>query len=143
MIAHDPMFAGWIDTQAPALALALPLACALFVLVQGRFARGSATRGGSGGAEGAATDRGPAETTKPPRRNGRRSRKEVETPVAVARDDLQTPEGDAETESPETIPAFGIGSAESPDDRLIALGLLALFVIFGVFLLIFILLPDT
>ncbi len=141
MIAHDPLFAGWIDTQAPALDLALPLACAVFVLVQGRFARGSATRRGVEGPK--APQR--IETLPRPRPAPKPAPKPKrgETPVAVARDDLQAPARDAETESPETIPAFGIGSAEGPEDRLIALGLLALFVIFGVFLLIFILLPDT
>ncbi|MGP0104195.1 TerC family protein [Rhodoblastus sp.] len=140
MIAHDPIFAGWIDAQAPALALALPLACALFVLVRGRIGRERAA--------GAVNPRprrieAPPKAVKPPKPQKSHEAKMIETPVAVAREDVQTPEGDAEAENPEIAPAFGIGRAETPDDRLVAMGLVALFVIFGVFLLIFILLPDT
>ncbi len=82
MIARDPLFADWIDAQAPALALVLPLACAIFVLVQGRFAREKAM----GGTQARKTPRRakappkpdagpPAETERnaPCRRAGRRS----------------------------------------------------------------------
>ncbi len=39
MIVGDPLFASWVKSQAPAMAVSLPLACAIFVLAQGRFAR--------------------------------------------------------------------------------------------------------
>ena len=39
MIVADPLFRGWVNQQAPALYVALPLACTIFVLAQGRFAR--------------------------------------------------------------------------------------------------------
>src|SRR5208337_2866693 len=39
MIVADPLFRAWVANQAPALNVALPLACAIFVLAQGRFAR--------------------------------------------------------------------------------------------------------
>jgi YjbE family integral membrane protein len=39
MIANDPLFAFYVARQAPALGIVLPLACAVFVLVQGRWAR--------------------------------------------------------------------------------------------------------
>ena len=39
MIVNDPVIADWVKIQAPALTIAVPLACAIFVLVQGRFAR--------------------------------------------------------------------------------------------------------
>jgi YjbE family integral membrane protein len=44
MIVGDPLLSGWVTTQAPALAFAAPLACAIFVLAQGRFGREEALR---------------------------------------------------------------------------------------------------
>jgi YjbE family integral membrane protein len=134
MIAHDPLLAGWIDAQAPALALVLPLACAVFVVAQGRFARERRAGG--------------TEAPKLPRRRGPPKPKPAlqpkssETPAAVARDEVQAAARDVEAERTEVIPAFGPGRAISADDRLIAMGLIGLFVIFGLFLLIFILVPD-
>jgi YjbE family integral membrane protein len=140
MIAHDPLFRDWIDEQAPALALALPLACAIFVLVQGRFAREKAMRG-------SAAPKAPRRIEPPPRPKPAPKPapdpKRSPTPPAVARDEVQAPARDTEAEGAEILPAFGIESPEGPDDRLIALGLFGLFLVFGVFLLIFILLPDT
>lgn len=39
MIVGDPLFAAWVKGQAPAVGVALPLACAIFVLAQGRMMR--------------------------------------------------------------------------------------------------------
>jgi YjbE family integral membrane protein len=39
MMVGDPVFAGWVERQAPALNVAVPLACAIFILAQGRMER--------------------------------------------------------------------------------------------------------
>jgi YjbE family integral membrane protein len=40
----DPLMADWVGTQAPALTLAMPLACAIFVLVEGKIIRQNMAR---------------------------------------------------------------------------------------------------
>ena len=140
MIVRDPLFADWIDAQAPALALALPLACAIFVLVQGRFARERAVGAMQAPQVPPRRIEAPPRPKAPPKPAPRP--KQTETLVAVAREEVQAPARDTEAERPEVIPAFGPGRAASPDDRLIAMGLIGLFVIFGLFLLVFILVPD-
>jgi YjbE family integral membrane protein len=142
MIARDPLFADWIDAQAPALALALPLACAIFVLVQGRFAREKAVGGTQGSQIPPRRIEAPPRPKAPPKPKAAPQPKSSETPVAVAREEVQAPTGDTEADKPEVIPAFGSGRVISADDRLIAMGLIGLFVIFGLFLLVFILIPD-
>ncbi len=143
MIAHDPLFAGWIDIQAPALDLVLPLACAIFVVVQGRFARDDARRKGADAPKAPPRRIEPSPPPKaPPKPRPAPQPKSSAMPVAVSRQDVRAPAGDAEVASKEVIPAFGPGRAISADDRLIALGLIGLFVIFGLFLLVFILVPD-
>ncbi len=142
MIAHDPLFAGWIDAQAPALALVLPLACGIFVLVQGRFGREKAMGGTEAPQAPPRRIEAPPRPKAPPKPAPAARPKQTETLPAVAREDVQAPARDTEAERPEVIPAFGLGRTVSPDDRLIAMGLIGLFVVFGVFLLIFILVPD-
>jgi YjbE family integral membrane protein len=143
MIAHDPLFAGWIDAQAPALAVVLPLACAIFVLVQGRFSREEARRHGAGAPK--APPRrieAPPRPKAPPKPKPAPQPKSGATPVAVSRENVQASAPDENAERPDVIPAFGPGRAISADDRLIALGLIGLFLIFGLFLLVFLLVPD-
>ncbi len=142
MIARDPLFADWIDAQAPALALALPLACAIFVLVQGRFAREKAAAGTQGSQIPPRRIDAPPRPKAPPKAKVAPQPKSSETPVATAREEVQAPAGDTEADKPEVIPAFGSARVISADDRLIAMGLIGLFVIFGLFLLVFILIPD-
>ena len=142
MIAHDPLFAGWIDGQAPALAVVLPLACAIFVVVQGQFAR-EARRNGADAPKGSPRRIEASQRPKPAAKPKPASQPKISaTLVAVSREAVQAPAPDANTERPDAIPAFGPGRAISADDRLIALGLIGLFVIFGLFLLVFILVPD-
>ncbi len=42
MITGDPLFAAWVKGEAPLVSVALPLACAVFVLAQGRMMRSRA-----------------------------------------------------------------------------------------------------
>ncbi len=46
MIVGDPLFSAWVKGQAPAVGVALPLACAIFVLAQGRMMRARAKASG-------------------------------------------------------------------------------------------------
>ncbi|MDI9849806.1 YjbE family putative metal transport protein [Rhodoblastus sp. 17X3] len=132
MIVADPLFAGWVRTQAPALELALPLACGLFVLLQGRFARDAAVR------EGVARPRPPrpkpraaappfVEILPPPAATPR------EIPALTASRIAETI-GDA-VEAPQ-------GEAMEAGDRWMIFGLIALFMIFGIFLTVVVMIPD-
>jgi YjbE family integral membrane protein len=116
MIVGDPFLAAWVKVQAPALGLAMPLACAIFVLVQGRLAREA-----------------PGSPTKIPR-----PAKAVQTMA------LPTPEPAIRplASKPEATVAKADVQAEEGDDRWMFLGLAALFVVFGVFLLVVVMIPD-
>jgi YjbE family integral membrane protein len=117
MIVGDPLFAAWLKSQAPALELALPLACAIFVLAQGRFARDRVE----------APRKAPAATPRPP---------VAASPVQTA---IAKP-------PPRPVAAVASTAPEEPSqesgDRWMMLGLLALFVVFGLFLTVAVMLPE-
>jgi len=127
MIVGDPLLSGWVDSQAIALRLAVPLACAVFVLAQGRFAREKAKRV-------AAAETPPAL----PRRFARQ--------VALA--PPPEPEGDrpaAPSAPGERADVQARAREDAPadaGDRWMIYGLAALFVIFGVFLTVVLMIPD-
>jgi YjbE family integral membrane protein len=141
LIVGDPLLAGWVQVQAPALTLAMPLACALFVLFQGRFARQNAAR------EAEARPK-----IAPPIRRPETPSRLAPTIAASA------PTLRAEEPKPNVIekaeiveePTGGsdLGAAEATTeeadegDRWMVVGLIALFVIFGVFLAAFLMVPD-
>jgi YjbE family integral membrane protein len=165
MIARDPWIANWIDVQAPALDLVLPLACAIFVLVQGRFARENAAR------EKAAPPRPrkappprarPAPKPKPePETNPEpilkeaafeeaaepapalpATPKEAETPKLLAQEVVSAGSQSEDANGTDPVPAVGAEEEGGSDDRVMIIGLVALFLVFGFFLLVFILAPD-
>jgi YjbE family integral membrane protein len=116
MIVADPLIADWARDQAPALGVAMPLACAIFVLVQGRFARQRAAAAPRRVV--APLKAAPEKPAPPPRR--------VEPaihPVAEA-----APQ-DAQEQTQD-------------GDRWMAMGLAALFLVFGLFLTAMILISD-
>jgi YjbE family integral membrane protein len=108
MFAGDPLISGYVARQAPALDVALPLACAIFVLVQGRWTRA-----------GRQVEAPPVpQPSMKPRAPEPVSRAE-KAPGAAKLEDLTEFDADAPT----------------PDgDRWMFLGLIALFVIFGLFI---------
>ncbi|MCI4678686.1 TerC family protein [Rhodoblastus acidophilus] len=155
MISRDPWLAGWIDTQAPALDLVLPLACAIFVVVQGRFARQNAAKDKAKRRRRAAPRYAvaPVEAPQPalqPAPGPEPMAKLIEPPAPAVSEDRPAPAREGEraflqSPSPEAaMTAMGMGMDEeaSSGDRLIIYGLAGLFLLFGVFLLIFILVPD-
>ncbi len=94
MIASDPLLSGWVKTQAPALDFVLPLACALFVLLQGRFARENAQR----------------EAASSPKPARQAAEKPAPAPVEAAPRPLATPPARAEPRN-----ALAIQVAGKPD----------------------------
>ncbi len=125
MIVNDPVIADWVRIQAPALAIAIPLACAVFVLVQGRFARQNAKA-----AETSIVKRAPppAPVAVAPKAPVAAMPKEVEPqPVVVREAKPAVPEEEASQDS---------------GDRWMIVGLAALFLIFGVFLTVVVMIPD-
>jgi YjbE family integral membrane protein len=136
MIVGDPLFAGWVRTQAPALELALPLACGLFVLLQGRFARDVAAREAvvkprpkPSAASPAPIAAPPIVQVLPPPAATPREKKPALTEAKIA-DTV----GDAAEASE--------GEGMEAGDRWMIFGLIALFVIFGAFLTVVVMIPD-
>jgi YjbE family integral membrane protein len=136
MMVNDPVIAEWVRIQAPALSVAVPLACAIFVLVQGRFARQRARTA-------RASDSVPL------------LQPETARQVAVARVAPQPPPKPAAPPAPtpaalqaaiaSVTPVSVVAEDAAPSDsgdRWMMVGLAALFVIFGVFLTVFVMIPD-
>lgn len=146
MIVGDPLFAGWVRTQAPALELALPLACGLFVLLQGRFARDVAARQAAAGEKVEAVAK-----PRPPRLRPRAAPpapaaaqpivRSLSPPVAAAREIPVLTEARIAESVREAIEAPE-GESMEAGDRWMIFGLIALFVIFGVFLTAVVMIPD-
>jgi len=139
MIVADPALAGWVRAQAPALDLAVPLACAIFVLVQGRFARER---------ERAEAALRPPPQPKPRPRAPSKSPLPISPPpqeavASVAPAAVMTPPAASPPHEASAPPETGPGD-ESADssDRWMVIGLLALFLIFGLFLTIVVMIPD-
>jgi YjbE family integral membrane protein len=138
MIVGDPLFAGWVKAQAPALELALPLACGLFVLLQGRFARDAAAREAV-----VKPQPGPKPRTAPPAPIASPPIvQNLPPPVATPREKKPAL---AEAKIAETVPAAAEaseGEGMEAGDRWMIFGLIALFVIFGAFLTVVVMIPD-
>ena len=125
MIVNDPVIADWVKIQAPALTIAVPLACAVFVLVQGRFARQDAKT-----AEKTIVKSAPAPVAAPP---------------ILAVEPIPEPiEPLAETVVAirAAKPAVEEEASQESGDRWMVLGLAALFVIFGIFLTVVVMIPE-
>ena len=125
MIVNDPVIADWVKIQAPALTIAVPLACAVFVLVQGRFARQNAKT-----AEKTIVKSAPAPVAAPP---------------ILAVEPIPEPiEPLAETVVAirAAKPAVEEEASQESGDRWMVLGLAALFVIFGIFLTVVVMIPE-
>ena len=125
MIVNDPVIADWVKIQAPALTIAVPLACAVFVLVQGRFARQNAKT-----AEKIIVKSAPAPVAAPP---------------ILAVEPIPEPiEPLAETVVAirAAKPAVEEEASQESGDRWMVLGLAALFVIFGIFLTVVVMIPE-
>jgi YjbE family integral membrane protein len=114
MIVSDPLFSAWAANQAPAVGLALPLACAIFVLAQGRFAR-----------------------------QREKAAPWVEKIVAAPLAKVEKP---VEKAAPPVI--VGVAAEQTPateegtGDRWMVVGLVALFLVFGVFLTVAVMISD-
>ena len=138
MVAGDPLFANWIGTQAPALTFVLPLAFAIFVFVQGRLARENAEREAPAILRASAPPpvAAPRPKPKPNVEPGPKIKPEPKPEPKTASVPLVA--------QAEPLPADDICEETETvsDDRWMLLGLVALFAIFGVFLLVFILIPD-
>lgn len=138
MIVGDPLFAGWVRTQAPALELALPLACGLFVLLQGRFARDAAAR------EGVAKPRPPRPKPRagPPAPVAALPLVEIlPTPAATRREIPALTEARIAETIRDAVEAPQ-GEAMEAGDRWMIFGLIAFFMIFGIFLTVVAMIPD-
>ncbi len=129
MIVSDPVVAEWVRVQAPALTIAVPLACAVFVLVQGRFARQNAKAAEKAIAKCAPP---PAPAAAPPKLPVAPMPKPVE-PEPVAEPVVVRAAKPAVQEE---------AAPQKADDRWMVLGLAALFVIFGIFLTVVVMIPD-
>jgi YjbE family integral membrane protein len=148
MVVADPALAGWVRTQAPALDLAVPLACAIFVLVQGRFARDRAR------AEAALRPPPQPRPKAPPKPTPQTPAPPKPAPTKPAPQRVATPE--AVMDPPAALPLQGASAqgesapaetgpgdeSSDPTDRWMVIGLLALFLIFGLFLTIVVMIPD-
>jgi YjbE family integral membrane protein len=126
MIVNDPVIADWVRIQAPALALAIPLSCAVFVLVQGRFARQNAKAAEKSIIKPAPLPAPPAEPPVAPVPKAVEPQPVAE-PVVVR---VAKPAVQEEAASQES------------GDRWMVVGLAALFVIFGIFLTVVVMIPD-
>jgi YjbE family integral membrane protein len=125
MIVNDPVIADWVKIQAPALTSAVPLACAVFVLVQGRFARQKAKT-----AEKTIVKSAPAPVAAPP--------KLAVEPIPEPIEPLAEPVVAIRAADP----AVQEEASQESGDRWMVLGLAALFVIFGIFLTVVVMIPE-
>jgi hypothetical protein len=128
MLVSDPVVADWVRVQAPALTVAVPLACAVFVLVQGRFARQNAKTAAKTVVKSA---RQPTPVAPLPKVAAAPIPEPVEPQVAepvVVRSEKPVVQEDA--------------ASHETGDRWMVVGLAALFVIFGIFLTVVVMIPD-
>lgn len=123
MIVGDPLFRSWAAAQAPAIGYTLPLACAIFVLAQGRFAR---QRVEAQGLAAAGFD------VAQPDFHGSKSieNKRVFGALKVI------------VEEPGRSRAEEDKAPEEQGDRWMVYGLAALFLVFGLFLTVAMLIPE-
>jgi YjbE family integral membrane protein len=173
MIVADPLFRGWVSHQAPALYVALPLACAIFVLAQGRFARErDVAKHLAAAAKHVGTRPNAAELANNVKSGNTKLNSELEDTINVEHEgvsldpvvapefagerlaadltspgDLASGEGRAEpatvtTPLADETAAENAEAAEEAGDRFMVLGLVALFVVFGLFLTVAMLIPD-
>lgn len=143
MIVADPALAGWVQAQAPALELVLPLACALFVLIQGRFARERQQQ------EAAARLKQPRPKPRP--LEAPKKAEASAAPITNRNQPLVVAAASVPPADVAPAPAQ-IGSAPAqteqgdepsdPTDRWMIIGLVALFLIFGLFLTVVLMIPD-
>ena len=140
MIIGDPLLSGWVTSQAPALGVAVPLACAIFILVQGRFAREDALKASSNRPKAPIRPIPPRPQPKPAKRP---MEKQAEKSAPAACETLspltQVVTPPREIASPPSFAAED--DAMDSGDRWMLTGLIALFAIFGLFLAVFILMP--
>jgi hypothetical protein len=128
MIVNDPVIADWVRIQAPALALAVPLSCAVFVLVQGRFARQNAKTAAKSVVKPAL----PALVAAPPK-----------APVAPIPNAVEPqPVADPVVVRAAKPAVQEETASQDSGDRWMVVGLAALFLIFGVFLTVVVMIPD-
>jgi YjbE family integral membrane protein len=124
MMVNDPVVAEWVKVQAPALVVVAPLACAIFVLVQGRFAR---QRAGTAAKPVAAPASAPLMRPEPASKVAAPlAPKPVAAPALIAK----------------AAPAPDVVAEDATGDRWMMVGLAALFVIFGLFLTVVVMIPD-
>ena len=139
MIVGDPLFANWVRTQAPAVGVALPLACAVFVLVQGRLARARAEAAPKTAKPTVARLLAEPEDEKIPEINVVNSNTQPldrTDPAPVAPVAIAKP-----APLPETAQQLEPADAQG-GDRWMVIGLVALFAVFGLFLAVAVMLPD-
>jgi len=126
MFVSDPVVAEWVRVQAPALTVAVPLACAVFVLVQGRFARQNAKT-----------------AAKTIVRSGRRPPTVAPPPKVAAAPIPEPVKPQPVAVRPEKPAVQEEAEPQDTGDRWMVFGLAALFVIFGIFLtVVVVMLPD-
>jgi hypothetical protein len=129
MLVSDPVVADWVRVQAPALTVAVPLACAVFVLVQGRFARQNAKTAEKTIVKSAHR---PTPVVPPP--------KVAAAPIPELVEPQQV---DEPVVAKSEKPAVQEDAApQETGDRWMVVGLAALFVIFGIFLTVVVMIPD-
>ena len=170
MIVGDPLFRSWAAAQAPALGFALPLACAIFVLAQGRFARQRAHAQSLAVAPGSSATQPGAEPAARENcdRNTRKNKSLCNT-LKVEHEEFEGHQKQASEPSGERLsappakpdaerfrerevepadiaavcaPASGEAAPQAQDDRWMVFGLVALFAVFGLFLTVTMLIPD-
>lgn len=132
LAASDPLLADWISKQAPALIYVLPMAGAIFVLVQERIAKQER----SIAKPRAVVAQRPRPKPRPPLAVARR----IPEPVSVAMPSVavgfeEAKDSSAETRSAVPFPkAVPTTETKGADDRVMLFGLLGLFLIIGVFI---------
>jgi YjbE family integral membrane protein len=138
MIINDPLVADWVRTQAPAVGVALPLACAIFVLGQGRLARAREQAApekarGSVCAFGTQVEKTRENSgLKPITDQKKETLQPRSAPLSIENGSAPTPQRQAEPVE-----------AEEGGDRWMIIGLVALFAVFGLFLTFVVMLPDN
>jgi hypothetical protein len=170
MIVGDPLFRSWAVVQAPALGVALPLSCAIFVLAQGRFARQTERAQRLAAAPGFSAERPDGEQVASDGVEKMSFENNLSTdllnvmnedgaaPVAPAPEPAGeglaaaeagvSPEREVEPANfmlappAESAPASADAESEQQDDRWMVYGLVALFLVFGLFLTVTMLIPD-
>jgi YjbE family integral membrane protein len=135
MIVGDPLFRSWAAVQAPALGVALPLACAVFVLAQGRFARQRVLAQGLAATPGLGAARPDAEEAEKGFVDDSAIKdKALSSTLKVMDEDAPVTSGSAR--------AGADAPSDERDDRWMILGLAALFVVFGLFLTVTMLIHE-